>query len=104
METVRLTQAVPGEVRLVVTNEVVRIVSAIETEQVRVTGVAATGPRGPRGLVGPVSPDAVVAVFHGDDPDYPRPEGPQVAFWFGTVIPNNTDEYDHVFVPDTVIV
>ena len=104
MEVVRLSQPSIGEVRLSVVNEVVRIVSATQAETVRVTGVSSAGPRGAKGDKGDYSPDAVVAVFHGDDPDFPRPAGPNVAFWFGTVIPNNTQDFDHVFLPDTVIV
>jgi hypothetical protein len=104
MEVVRLSQSTPGEVRLSVGPEVVRITSFTEPEQVRITGVAQVGPRGAKGDHGDYSPDAVVAVTHGSDPDYPRPAGPNVVFWFGTVVPNNSEDFDHVFVPDTVIV
>lgn len=105
MEVVRLsTTQAPGEVRLSISNEVVRITSITEPEVVRISGVAQVGPRGAKGDRGDYSPDAVVAVFHGDDPDFPRPIGPNVCFWFGTVIPNESQDFDHVFLPNTVIV
>ena len=104
MEVVRLSApVVPGEVRLSIVDDVVRIVSSTEPQQVRISGVATVGPRGPKGDQGDYSPDAVVAVLHGDDPDFPRPVGPNVVFWFGTVIPNNSQDFDHIFVPNTVI-
>ena len=105
MEVVRLEtpEETVGEVRLSIINEVVRIISITEPE-VRITGVSAAGPRGPKGDPGGYSPDAIVAVLHGDDPDFPRPLDALVAFWFGTVIPNNSLDLDHIIVPDSIIV
>lgn len=40
------------------------------------------------------SGDYIVVVPHGDDPNYPRPEGVTVAYWLGTVEPVNAIEED----------
>lgn len=35
------------------------------------------------------SGDAIVVIPHGDDPNYPRPDGVLVGYWLGTVEPMN---------------
>lgn len=41
------------------------------------------------GVPGLPGAPGVVIVEHGSDPDYPRPTGAVVAYWHGSVQPNN---------------